>query len=141
MAKKKDTPVNEGGLPIVKPNQRYTREVETSFNDEEIIQFGKDLVNLRHEVEELQSEKKAKAKEFKLEIELREDRMKELDAYITNGNGMVPTEVEVFLNMPNTGRKQICRVDNGELIEEVDMTQDELQVRMEFAKSNDEEVF
>lgn len=61
--------------------------------------------------------------------------MGKLDGYIENGNGRITVECDIFLNVPNSGKKTIVRKDNGETVEEIDMTSDELQVYMDFQKA------
>lgn len=135
----KPSSASDTGLPTVKPNKFVSRNIEKLFTDDEIIQFGKDLVGLRHDVEELEKEKKASNKSFADKISAKEVEMAVLDSYIETGKSEEPVECEVFLNMPNTGKKTIERRDTNETVAVEDMTQEELQVHMDFKHADGDE--
>ncbi|HMG14148.1 MAG TPA: hypothetical protein VK590_01805 [Saprospiraceae bacterium] len=129
---KKKSETNEGGLSLVKPNEIITKFLKTEFTPNEIKEFGGQLARCTTEVKELESEKKAKASDYTAQINNKKALAESLSNKISNGYEYENIECEVYLNIPNTGKKTIERKDNKEVVEVVDMTQDELQTKMDF---------
>lgn len=133
--KKDNVELTETGLPKVKPNRIIQKSLKVEFTPEEIKEFGSSLATCVLKMDELKDKKKAKAKEFKDVIDEKEAEIESLSNKINNGYEYTNIDCEVFLNVPNSGRKQIVRMDTKEVVEELDMTQEELQVRMDFEKA------
>lgn len=120
----KKAPTNDLGLPLVKPNSIIQKNLKVDYSNEDIKVFRQKLDAAEMELSVLDEQKKAK----KLELEAIQDK-------ILKGYEYKQVDCEVFLNLPNSGRKQIVRVDTDEMIEESDMTTEELQIEMDFNKA------
>ena len=130
--KKKEVPVNAGGLPLVKPNKNVTKFLKVEFTQAEIQSFGGLLANATKEIHELESEKKSKTSELTAAINAKKALAESLSNKVCNGYEYTDVDCVVYLNMPNTGKKTIERKDTKETVEVLDMSVEELQIEMDF---------
>lgn len=121
--------LTDGGLPIVKPNKTVQKFLKVEFTEEQIKEFGSKLARTTTEIGELENEKKASSSNFKAQIDTKRATAESLSNKISNGFEYTNIECEVFMNVPNTGKKTIARKDNGETVEVLDMLQEELFVQ------------
>lgn len=134
-AKTKKGPTNDLGLPLLKPNRIIQKNLKVNFTPDEIKNFGGLLANTITAISELEGQKKSKMSEFKADIDKKKAESESLSNKISNGYEYTNIDCEVFLNMPNTGKKTIVRRDTNETVDVVDMTTEELQVEMDFDKA------
>jgi uncharacterized coiled-coil DUF342 family protein len=108
-----------------------TRELLCQLSDEELKAKGATLAEKIQEREEILLKKKEANSEIKAELDECAKVIIECSNAINNGKEERVVDVEIELNVPNSGVKQITRKDTGEVWTE-DMTPEELQENLNF---------
>lgn len=118
-------------MNVIKP--KPTKEfLKYTFAKEELFQKGNDLARMNSELRGIESERKAVAASFKAKEELKQKEIDEICNHVNNGYEHRYIDCEIRYNDPNTGMKSIFRKDNGELVRKESMTEEELQLELQF---------
>lgn len=119
-------------LPKVKANDVITKKLPVTYSESELKTFSGELARLTSFIKEQENAKKASASGFKAKIDQAKADAESLSIKINTGHGEDMIDCEVFLNMPNTGKKTTVRKDTGVTVDVVDMNEEELQIEMDF---------
>jgi len=125
-AKTKDHPDTVCVAPTIK-ERRFSRLLKCQLTDKELIATGEELTQeLQHlgaiatELDSIKADYKAKTKASESEIESLSNRLR-------NKFEMRPVDCHEIKNF-DTKKFSVLRVDTGEIIEERDLREDELQL-------------
>jgi len=102
------------------------------FTEDELRGFSRDLARKVQELASAQDEKKAAMSQFNTRVTAAESEINDLSRKINNGYEHRNVEVEVKLHTPAAAQKTFTRVDTGEVLRVVAMTQTEMQENLPF---------
>ena len=116
------------------PN-KYTEFLRCEFSDEEITQAAKDLAKANQMKSTLEQRKKEVDASLKADIESQNSTIARLAQMISVGFEYRDVECRVDLDTPEAGRKTIIRLDTGEEVKVVLMTDQDKQMALELAQA------
>lgn len=109
-----------------------TKQLKTPFSDGEMQDTAKALVDEITALENTENEKKAEQSAFKERIDRHTAAISELSHKYAKGYEMKDVECDIRYNNPEPGKKTLIRMDTGETVETVEMTQEERQEEIQF---------
>jgi hypothetical protein len=115
--------------------QRIYREGRYDFTQQEIRELGRDMAREAQAVYDARAEKIATVAQLAAQIKAAEKRVADLAEKINTGYELRPIECIEVMDSPRPGRKSILRIDNQELLEELQMTEAELQGSFAFPEA------
>lgn len=108
-----------------------TLHAKHTFTDAEINEIARELARTNSEINTLEAEKSAVAKDFAGRIETKEIHRGSLSADINNGYKMKPTECIVVMDPKNRSKdyhRRDADGEKGEFVERREMTQADFQL-------------
>lgn len=111
---------------------KTTEFLKYVFSEEELRQFAKELARQSTMAAEAQEEKKAVVAQYSERIASCQTNISKLSRFINNGYEHRNIDCSVLFHAPTQGSKTITRVDTGEIVKIVAMSQDELQETLAF---------
>jgi hypothetical protein len=124
--------------PKTLPPTKTTRFLAVKLTQEDRLKFGQDLADASEMKAQLERQAAEISKRFKAQIAEQDSRMGSLANVIRCGYEYKDVACLVHLDTPKPGRKSLVRTDTGEVAEELDMTGDDTQAVMDFAKDTEE---
>jgi hypothetical protein len=121
----------------LKRKEKSTKYLRYEFIEGERLGMGKDLAEAHNKLADIDAEEqviKAQIKERKAGLE---QKIKTLSRNIFNGFEMRNVSCTMRWNSPITGKCEYYRDDTGELVDQRDMSSDEMQEELEFSASAD----
>lgn len=109
-----------------------TMNLRYDFTPDEIRERGRELAALVRDLCQLEDNRKQSMAAFKEEHEVLQTRLKALSRQVDSGYEMRDVECAVQWNSPEPCKKTIVRLDTGEQVAIMPMTQDELQEEFNF---------
>ena len=100
--------------------------------------MGKESAEVTREITLLEEEKKSIASNFTSRISEKEARRSRLSNSVSDGFEFREILCDIKYNSPKDGLKQVVRKDNGEVVEELPMNEQELQEELEFKAAEEE---
>lgn len=94
----------------------------TPTTDAEKIQMGEELTATVLELQRLEEERKSEMQRMRDEIQALKTNAERLASLLDAGMMEQEVEAEIIYNMPEIGMKRVISLDNGEIIEEKEMT-------------------
>lgn len=114
---------------------KTTREfLKYEFTHDEIHDKGLELARLTSEQAAIDNERKAVASEFKAKLDGIAASMETIGKHINNGYEHRYIDCDVIFHKPNTGMKTVYRKDTGEEVRRENMSEEEMQLELEFAE-------
>lgn len=101
------------------------------FSQDEIRQFGIDLARLSSEHSELEDEKKSVTSQFKAQMDAKHAEIQAVSNKINSGSERRSVDCEWRYNQPNSGMKQLWRLDTQEILTTTSMTAEEMQLELD----------
>lgn len=100
------------------------------FTDDELKELSNELANTTQKKSELMSEKKQVVSEFGAKINSADATIQSLANKVTSGREMRYCECVITMNTPVLGKKQCKRIDNGDVVWEKQMSEEERQLKL-----------
>jgi hypothetical protein len=117
---------------------RYTEYLKYEFSDAEITDAAKELARAAQQRASLEQRKKEVDSQLKADIEAQNSIVGRLSSYINTGYEYRDIDCRIELDMPEPGKKRIVRVDNGEEVKVVPMTDADKQTSLDLQEKADE---
>ena len=117
---------------------RYTEYLKYEFSDAEITDAAKELARAAQQRASLEQRKKEVDSQLKADIEAQNSIVGRLSSYINTGYEYRDIECRIELDTPEPGKKRIVRVDNGEEVKVVPMTDADKQTSLDLQEKADE---
>lgn len=106
---------------------RVEKCLRYEFTQPEILELGKQLAEANSRLARIESDKKRVVADFGSQISNQQSAIQSMSQNISSGYEMRQIQCRVFFHTPSEGRKTIARLDTGEIVEVVEMTDDEMQ--------------
>lgn len=106
---------------------KTTRMLNCPFTTEELKDIGIKLALANQRLERLEDDKKQSQSQFKSDIDAATAEIKSLAQKLARGAEDRNVECDILFNTPEEGKKTIQRADNGEKVQILDMTENEMQ--------------
>ena len=110
-----------------KPDRKIELQLRHTFSDKETLELARKLAEANRDLNQAEDEKKSVVSQLKAKSDAIAARVAEEAGKINCGFEYRMTPCTVKYHTPKTGVKTITRNDLNEVIEEMDMTQAELQ--------------
>lgn len=94
----------------------------TPMTDAAKIQMGEELTATVLELQRLEEERKSEMQRMRDEIQALKTNAERLASLLDAGMMEQEVEAEIIYNMPEIGMKRVISLENGEIIEEKEMT-------------------
>lgn len=110
---------------------KYTEHLKYEFSDAEIAQFAKELARANARKVSIEQQKKEVDTQLKAEIEVQNSSLARLSAMINAGCEYRLVECDFRMDSPEVGKKTVFRVDTGEDIKVLMMTDADRQMLLD----------
>jgi phage host-nuclease inhibitor protein Gam len=110
--------------------RKITRKLRCVMTGEELLEAGRQLAEATNLLTELDSEKAEIVAEFKAKISAAEAQIAVLSNKLRSGYEFRDVACKVAYGVPEPGFKQTTRLDTGEIIESLPLTEEEKQREM-----------
>ncbi len=110
---------------------KHQEYVKVVFTDAEVADFARGLAQANRKRSSIEQQKKEVDTQLKAEIEAENTNIKRLSDHISNGHEYRNVECRVDLDVPEDGKKSIIRLDTGEVVKVLPMTDMDRQMRLE----------
>lgn len=124
-----------------KPTQLEVRKIKRSlkckFTDAEILQLGKDLAEKTELYGQIEADKKQITKEFDAKLAEAEAQIRSASGKVQSGNEYRSVDCTETFGEPDESRKTIRRLDTDEIVEVRELTTEEKQRTLDFAKEQE----
>ena len=126
----------EVAASVAEPAQPVKRRAKTTeflrydFSQDEMTRLSRDLALAVRKREQAQNALKAAQAQFKQQIEAETANIALFANFVSMGYEMRNIDCMVNFHQPEPGRKQIWRMDTGELVREEKMRRDEMQEQL-----------
>ncbi len=111
--------------------KRYEEFLKCDYTKDEMLEMGHDLSRASQSRRSLEQQKKQIDAQLKGQIEEQNTAIERLSNAIFNGCEWRNVECRVELDTPSTGRKRIVRIDTGEEVRIILMTDEDRQLVMD----------
>jgi hypothetical protein len=118
---------------------RYTEYLKYEFSDAEITDAAKELARAAQQRASLEQRKKEVDSQLKADIEAQNSIVGRLSSYINTGYEYRDIECRIELDTPEAGKKRVVRVDNGEEVKVVPMTDADKQTCLDLQEKAEAE--
>lgn len=119
---------------MTKRRDKCTEYVKYEFGDEEQRENAQKLARKNRNLAEHALKKKQLAADLKLEEEGLNSDIATLSRHVTDGYDFRMVDCRIVYNVPIVGKKDIIRMDTGELVRTDSMTEEERQEELQLTK-------
>jgi hypothetical protein len=117
-------------FPVEETEHRVLVECWREFTKEELQDKGEELALAEMQSDAIERERRESQSEFAKQLNDLRGRISQLSKQIQSKGGQRPTWCVVKFHEPAQGKKQIFRVDTGELVDVQEMTDAERQQKL-----------
>lgn len=110
---------------------KHTEHLKCEFTDAEIADFARQLARANQSRGSIEQQKKEVDSQLKAEIECQNSIINRLSGLVATGSEYRAVECTVQLDTPENGRKRIVRIDTGEEVKIVPMTDADRQIALD----------
>lgn len=103
-------------------------EVLHTYTEAEMLLLGQELVSAMNDLMAAETNAKSDAADWKGVIKINKAQVDKIKRSMEEGQEVKYVETEIRMHYPKRGWKQVIRIDNREVLREVEMTLDELQL-------------
>ncbi len=119
------------------PSYKEKRNVPVRLTKDELLQAGKDLAKCNADMTDLENKKKEVVADYGTRINRAKADAEVSGRLISTGEEYRDVECDVVIHI-ETHTKTIIRPDTGEVVEELKLTNDDLQYELNFIKRKEE---
>ena len=109
-----------------------TEYLKYEFTEKELKDLARELARENTAMAESEEEKKSVVASFTERIADAKMKISKLSRYINNGYDYRNIECAVVMNSPRAGVKEVVRIDTGEIVKTINMTDTEKQESLPF---------
>lgn len=103
-----------------------------TFSDAEVLELSKTLAKHNQDLSEIEAQKKRITADFAAKIQAEQEQIGMMSRKVCSGYEFRNIDCKQQYHVPRPGLKTIVRLDTGELVKEMPMTESELQEVLPF---------